>query len=108
MLTRFLSMSVAKSLQAIPGAASSHPGISKGTGSWITLGGMSKASLLASRSHRELDGLSKSVGHQAKDRITGRIASNSCRQSEHIEIWIATAAISEAGSPCSAYKDKDS
>src|SRR5260370_2965939 len=86
MLTRFLSVSVASSLQEMPRATSSHSGLAGScdggkTGSLP----VSSAIRCASGPHRDADGRSTLVGQETKNPLSVRnlfISSWQCRQTD--------------------------
>ena len=90
MLTRFFSVSVASSLQEIPGATSFHSGSAQ-RGSTGTTGApaVSAAIRRARRPQSDADGRRTSIGQETKESMIGRSASISCRQSAHADARLA-------------------
>src|SRR5215467_9454063 len=109
MLTRFFRASVASNLTETPGAASFHSGCAGNFGGWTTVvASVSWASLCSTRSHKDVDGRSTSVGHDTKEPMMGRSVSNSCLQSAQAMRCAFTAEISFEGKDSSAYRNTKS
>jgi len=98
LLTRSFSVSVARSLQEMPGAASCQSGTAhpcdRGPAGRCP---PSAAIRCSRRSHSDGAGRSTSAGHETNASTTGRSASSSCRQSAHVARCASRSGISLAG-----------